>query len=295
MLNHPKITSTATATPGPVPTVIPTPTEYQVAGADGHRTLWVVFALMVIFSAVFAFGSWNVPVSRRVYYVTTTLATIISSLAYFALASGQATSFNCSTVRDHHEHVPDTFHEVCRQVYWGRYVDWVLTTPLLLLNLSLLAGIDGAHTLLAIAANVIMVLSGLFSALGDAGTAQKWGWFTIACVSYIFVIWHIALHGSRTVTAKGSKVQKLFTSLAIFTVVLWTAYPIVWSVAGGARKVSVNTEILIYAVLDALAKPVFGLWLLFSHRSTPETNVDLDGYWSHGLSAEGRIRVGDDE
>jgi len=50
-----------------------------------------------------------------------------------------------------------------------------------------------------------------------------------------------------------------------------------------------------YAVLDALAKPVFGLWFLISHRAIAETNIDLDGYWSHGLSAEGRIRVGDEE
>jgi hypothetical protein len=50
-----------------------------------------------------------------------------------------------------------------------------------------------------------------------------------------------------------------------------------------------------YAVLDALAKPVFGLWLLISHRAIAETNVDLDGYWSHGLAAEGRIRVGDED
>lgn len=50
-----------------------------------------------------------------------------------------------------------------------------------------------------------------------------------------------------------------------------------------------------YAVLDVLAKPVFGLWLLLSHRSVPETNVELGGWWAHGLSNEGRIRIGDDD
>lgn len=69
----------------------------------------------------------------------------------------------------------------------------------------------------------------------------------------------------------------------------------VWGIADGARKTSVDTEIMTYAVLDALAKPIFGLWLLMSHRALAETNIDLDGYWSHGLAAEGRIRVGDEE
>jgi len=124
--------------------------------------------------------------------------------------------------------------------------------------------------------------------------AQKWGWYIIACVAYAGVIWHVGVHGTRMVTAQGTKVVKLFSSLAAFTLVLWTAYPIVWAVADGSRRASVDTEIMLYAVLDVLAKPVFGLWLLLAHRSVPETNVELGGYWAQGLSTEGRIRIEDD-
>jgi len=291
-----KPTGTATATwvPGPVPTTIPipAPTEYQVAGSGGHRALWVVFAIMVASSGVFALSSWNVPISRRVYYVITTLMSIIASLSYFAMASGHASTFVCNSVRNHGD---GAYHDVCRQVYWARYVDWALTMPLLVLDLSLLAGIDGGHTLMAVTANVIMVLTGMFSAFGAPHTAQKWGWFTISCISYVFVFWHVALHGTRMVAAKGAGVRKLFSSLGLFVFLLWTAYPIVWGVAAGAKKVSVDTEIMTYAVLDTLAKTVFGLWLLMAHRGLAETNIDLDGYWSHGLAADGRIRVGDEE
>jgi len=184
-----------------------------------------MFGIMVASSGVFALSSWNVPISRRVYYVITTLTTIIAALSYFAQASGHASTFNCITVRDEHEHLPDTFHDVCRQVYWARYVDWALTTPLLILNLSLVGGIDGAHTLMAIVANVIMILTGLFSAFGQTGTSQKWGWYTISCISYLFVVWHVALHGTRMVASKGAGVRKLFSSLALFTFILWTLYP----------------------------------------------------------------------
>lgn len=69
----------------------------------------------------------------------------------------------------------------------------------------------------------------------------------------------------------------------------------VWGFADGGRKVSVDGEILAYAVLDVLAKPVFGLWLLLSHRRVPETNVEIGGWWAYGLSTEGRIRIGDEE
>ena len=202
-----------------------TPTDYQSAGHDGFRALWIVFVVMVIASAFFAFMSWNVPVSKRLYHVITTLITITAAVSYFAMASGHATAWHCTSVRDSHKHVPDTHHDVCRQVFWARYVDWSITTPLLLLDLCLLAGVDGAHTLMAVVADLIMILGGLFAAFGKEHTVQKWGWYAIACIAYLFVIWHVALHGSRMVVAKGDRVKKLFGSLAAFTLILWTIYP----------------------------------------------------------------------
>lgn len=56
-----------------------------------------------------------------------------------------------------------------------------------------------------------------------------------------------------------------------------------------------DEEIIAYAVLDILAKPVFGAWLLFTHASMPEAQVDVGGFWAHGLGGEGSIRVGDDD
>lgn len=59
--------------------------------------------------------------------------------------------------------------------------------------------------------------------------------------------------------------------------------------------VDVDGEIVAYAILDTLAKPVFGLWLLLTHTNMPETHVDIGGFWTHGFSGEGSIRVEDDE
>lgn len=205
--------------------VTATPTHFQEATANGFRSLWIVFVVMIIASIFFTFLSWNVPVSKRLYHVITTLITLTAALSYFAMASGDGTSYHCTMVKDHHKHIPDTHHEVCRQVFWARYVDWSITTPLLLLDLCLLAGVDGAHTLMAIVADLIMILTGLFAAFGKESTVQRWGWYAIACIAYIFVIWHVAIHGSRMVKAKGDRVTKLFGSLAIFTLILWTIYP----------------------------------------------------------------------
>ncbi|WJG35818.1 uncharacterized protein FOBCDRAFT_296163 [Fusarium oxysporum Fo47] len=175
-------------------------TTCQVVGRNGMRALWIVFGItgMVIASAVFALRSSTIVMSRRLYHVITTLITIISALSYFAMASGHAAAFICQTIREDHKHVPNILRHVCREVFWARFVDSSLTIPLLLLELCLLAGVDGAHTLMAIVAVLVMVLSGLFAAFGCDNTAQTWGWFAIACFSYLFVIWHVAVHGSQT-------------------------------------------------------------------------------------------------
>jgi len=180
---------------------------------------------MAVTSAVFAGLSWNVPVSRRVYHVVTTLATIVSALSYFAMASGQGHGFHCDRIADHHDKVPDTSHLLCREVFWARHIDWILTSPLIILDLCLLAGVDGAHTLMAVAADLVMAFGGMFAGFGHEKTAQKWGWFTIACVSYLFVIWHVGLHGTRLARAKGRQVTRLFSGLAIFSLIVWTIYP----------------------------------------------------------------------
>lgn len=69
----------------------------------------------------------------------------------------------------------------------------------------------------------------------------------------------------------------------------------VWGAAGGAWRVKVGTEIIIYAVLDVLAKAILGLWLITAARQNRETTPEVGGYWAHGAGTEGAIRIGDDE
>ncbi|EON62542.1 hypothetical protein W97_01766 [Coniosporium apollinis CBS 100218] len=278
-----------------LPSILPDSPEYQTVGETGKRTLWVVFVIMTLASAAFAGMSWTVPINKRIFHFITTLITIFAALSYFAMATGHGVAYHHIVVNESHPHVPDTEHEIYRQVFFARYIDWTVTTPLLLLDLCLLAGLNGAHILMAIIADVIMILTGLFAAFGAESNPQKWGWYTISCIAYLVVIWHLALHGRAMAMSKGGNVARFFGALAAFTLILWTAYPIVWGFADGARRVSIDAEIMCYAVLDVLAKVGFGAWLLISHATIPEIGLELGGFWAHGLNQEGTLRVGDDD
>merc|ERR1712225_190309 len=268
-------THTHSPSPTALPTVIPNVPIYEKVGETGTKTLWVVFVLMFISTLAFYYLAFRVPVQKRLFHVITALITTFAHIV----------------VKEAHKHTPDTVEHIFRQVFWARYVDWALTTPLLLLDLAFLAGMNGANITVTIVADLIMVLLGLFAAFGRTD-GQKWGYYTIACIAYLVIVYQLAVPGRRAVAAKSNSTAKLFASIGGFTLILWTLYPVVWGIGDGARKWSVDAEIIAYAVLDVLAKPVFGFWLLFAHAKNASA---IDGFWAHGLNNEGSLRVGDDD
>lgn len=280
---------------GPAPTVVPTPPIVQSVGDAGKRTLWVVFILMLLSTIIFAALAYRVPVQKRLFHILTTFITAFATISYFAMATGDGNSY--STVIEHHSHKngPDTRQAIHRQVFYARYIDWSITTPLLLLDLALLAGLSGANILVVIVADLVMVLTGLFAAYGHQGI-QRWGYYAIAWIAFIIIIYQLAVAGRRNAAARDSKTAAFYSSLGLFTLIVWTAYPIVWAIGDGSRRISVDGEVIAYAILDILAKPVFGFWLLITHDKIPSTNLHLDGAWSHGFGKrEGLLRVGDDD
>jgi len=286
---------TASTSVSPIPTIVPGSTPiYQKSGDTGSRTLWVVVVLMALSSLAFYAMAFRVPVQKRLFHILTAFITTFAFLSYFAMATGDGISYNKIVLTESHKHVPDTEQIVYRQVYFARYVDWSVTTPLLLLDLALLAGLSGANILVAIIADIIMILTGLFAAYGT-GDGQKWGWYTIACIAYLVIVYQLAFNGRTAVAGKDSKTKAFYGAIGGFTLLLWTIYPIIWGVADGARIASVDAEIICYAILDVLAKPVFGFWLLFTHDSMSSTSPSLEGFWAHGFGSQGQLRVGDDD
>jgi bacteriorhodopsin len=221
-------------------------------------------------------------------HILTAFITTFAFLSYFAMAMGDGICYHKIIIaEEHHKHPPATKEIIYREVYWARYVDWFITTPLILLDLALLAGLSGANVLVAIVADLIMVSTGLFAAFGK-GDGQKWGWYTIGCIAYLTIVYQLAYNGLAAVAGKDSKTKAFYRAIGGFTLLVWTIYPMfvapgpwpphrlltfysVWGVADGARITSVDNEIIAYAVLDVLAKPVFGFWLLFTHDSMSST------------------------
>ena len=108
-----------------------------------------------------------------------------------------------------------------RQIFYARYVDWSVTTPLLLLDLCLLAGTPGIDIIALIFADLGMILTGLFASLENS-TKYSWGWYAIANFFYLYIIYGLVFNGRTSASVRGQKVAKLYDSVAGFTLILWT-------------------------------------------------------------------------
>jgi len=136
-----------------------------------------------------------------------------------------------------------------------------------------------------------MDLSALFGSFGK-DNGQKWGWYAIACIAFLVIVYQLVVPGRRAVLAKGNATARLYASIGGYTIIVWALYAVVWGVGQGSSGMSVDSEIVALAVLDILAGPVFGFWLLFAHA---RKTFPVDGFWSTGLTYEGGVRLGDDE
>lgn len=140
------------------------------------------------------------------------------------MATGDGIALLHDAKTEHHDIVPPTTQDTYTQVYWARYVDWSITTPLLLIDLALLAGLNGASILVAVVADVIMILTGLFAGFGG-NDGQKWGWYTISCIAFLTIIYQIMFQARSFAANKDAKTRKFFYAIATYTLVLWLIYP----------------------------------------------------------------------
>lgn len=191
--------------------------------------------------------------------------TAVAATAYFALTSGFGDL--------------DTTNGT---VQLARYVDWLVTTPLLLVSLGLIAmpsrSADRFWTLATLVAlDVYMVVTGFLATLVDG--QNKLVWYALSCVAFVLIIFMLFGKLMNVVKKDGSKkLSKLYTYLAVYLSALWLAYPVVWILGTtGQGTLTFEEENSFYTVLDLLAKVGFGLLVLWSLKKLSENSKAKHG------------------
>lgn len=215
--------------------------------------LWFYVACMAAGAAFIGFWSRRPKGLPHYEYAAAAFIPIWSGLAYTASALGQG----IVRVGDH-------------DVYFTRYVDWVVTTPLLLAGLAWTAMFYvRKHVSLIVAligADVIMILSGLMADVsGESETT--WLWYGIGCVC-LGVILYVTWGPLRRISfSQGEEVGTTYVKAAAFLSVLWLGYPLFWALGpSGVGVFDRSTDVALFVVLPILSKVGFSLYDLSSLR-----------------------------
>jgi len=230
---------------------------------------------MLIGMLYFVARGWNVRDTRlKKFYVVTTFIAAIAFTNYLAMATG----FGLFELQ-----VP--YQSEALDIYWPRYTDWVLTTPLLLYDLALLAGADRETIATLVGLDVMMILTGLVGtaasnpiALGGdtilGAQAHRIVWWGVSCGFFLVLILFLFRGLSDRATQLSGETQSTFKLLRNMILVLWFAYPVVWIIGTeGLGVVNLGIETALFMVLDLTAKVGFGFVLLRSHSVLDEAGT----------------------
>jgi len=234
----------------------------------GSDWLWTVFSIFSLSAFVFLGLGFRKPATDRVFHYITTAIVIVAAIAYFTMASDLG--FVPVAVEYHRG---GKVAGNLRQVFYVRYIDWAITTPLLLLDLLLTAGLPWQHILFTILMDLAMVICGLIAAL--VTSIYKWAYFAFGCIAFLYVVYVLLFPARRHASVLGADVSRAYNISGVWLLGLWFVYPVAFGVCEGGNVIAPDSEAVFYGVLDVLAKTGFGILLLWGHRHIDPARLGL--------------------
>jgi bacteriorhodopsin len=147
-----------------------------------------------------------------------------------------------------------------------RYVDWLLTVPLLLAELILvmgLAGNEGPKKTIRLA-----VLAVLMVALGYPGevstvASTRWLFWGLAMIPFLIIVYELFVGLRSSIALQPESVRGMVSAARYITIVTWLTYPIVFilpmiGLTGGNAVVGIQVG---YSIADVLSKVGVGLFI----------------------------------
>ncbi|KZT61929.1 family A G protein-coupled receptor-like protein [Calocera cornea HHB12733] len=262
------------------------PTSAIDITTHGSDWLWAVFAVMLLSDLIVIVWAYRLPRGHRVFHLLPIVILTTAAIAYFSMAADLGgTPVQAEFFGNRHQNQGAT-----RAIWYVRYIDWVITTPLLLMELLLGTGLPLSDIFVTVFMDIAMIIAGLVGAL--VPSTYKWGYFA-GGMAALFFIWYILL-GPARVSAEliGADVRGIYTRSAAFLAFLWLLYPIAWGLSDGGNVIHPDSEMVFYGVLDILAKPVFIFIHILSLRTIDMSRFGLTGVGVGGVSAVQGTRTG---
>jgi bacteriorhodopsin len=165
-----------------------------------------------------------------------------------------------------------------------RYVDWLLTVPLLLAELVVVLKLAKEMTRsllvrLSVAA-VAMIVLGYPGEIADAGSSTRTVFGLLGTVPFLYILYVLFIELGQSLGRQQAGVTRLVKAMRYIVLGTWTVYPLAFfapSVIDNEATANVVRQVG-YSIADVLAKPLFGLLVLAIAllKSTSEPRLHSD-------------------
>ena len=159
-----------------------------------------------------------------------------------------------------------------------RYIDWLLTVPLLVVELVLVIGLakDKQSSMLTklVVAAFLMILLGYSGEIlmDDSMFSMRGLWGLLSTIPFIYIVYVLWGELGTAMADQSGKVQVLFRNIRLLLLATWGFYPIVYMApffgwTGAESEIAIQIG---YSIADVLAKAGYGVMIYAIARAKSE-------------------------
>ncbi|KAH6848337.1 hypothetical protein B0I37DRAFT_377310 [Chaetomium sp. MPI-CAGE-AT-0009] len=149
-----------------------------------------------------------------------------------------------------------------RQIFWAKYVFWVIAFPIILITLGILSGVAWATIVYNVALSWVWIISYLVAAYTPSN--YKWGFFAFGLLAHLFLLFSTLRYGIPSSTRLG--VRRDYLALAGYVNFLWLLYPLAWGLTDGGNYLGVTPSFIWFGLLDLFLVLGVGFAVVFLSR-----------------------------
>lgn len=236
---------------------------------QGSDFYYAICAVMGFVALAIVAASATKPRTDRIFFYITAGVNMTACIAYFTMGSNLGwTPIDVEFLR-----TSPKVAGVNREIFYVRYIDWFITTPLLIMDILLTGGVPWPTIVWTIFLDWVMIICGLVGAL--VKSRYKWAYWTFGTVAMFYIFFNIGFDGRKHAKAMGKAPYRCYLICGVWTLFLWTLYPIAWGLCEGGNVISSDAEAIFYGVLDFCAKPIFSIMLIVGHWNIDPGSLGL--------------------
>ncbi|MBW4465191.1 MAG: bacteriorhodopsin [Pegethrix bostrychoides GSE-TBD4-15B] len=219
---------------------------------------WVYVAGMAVGALYFWSLSRNPKGVPQSEYLVAIFIPIWSGLAYMAMALDQGKIETAGQV-----------------AHYARYIDWIVTTPLLLtLSWTAMQFVKKDWTLIGflMSTQIVVIATGLIADLSERDWV-RYLWYICGVAAFLVVLWGIWNPLRAKARQQGAALSDLYNKLVTYFTVLWIGYPVVWIIGpSGFGWTNQTVDTFLFCLLPFFSKVGFSFLDLHGLRGLSSSN-----------------------